>query len=89
LKREGRIGGVSFGIYPIDLWVRIFSSLDVDAGLVHNHYCLNDTPMTELLSIAESKQIGLIHGSSIRQWIIDRPRASSVASRQSYRSSYF
>jgi L-galactose dehydrogenase len=63
LKREGRIGGVSFGIYPIDLWVRIFSSLDVDAGLVHNHYCLNDTRATELLAIAESKRIGIINGS--------------------------
>jgi len=63
LKREGRIGGVSFGIYPIDLWVRIFSSLDVDAGLVHNHYCLNDTRMMELLPVAESKRIGIINGS--------------------------
>jgi len=63
LKREGRIGGVSFGIYPMDLWMRIFSSLDVDAGLVHNHYWLNDTRITELLPLAESKQIGIINGS--------------------------
>ena len=63
LKREGRIGGVSFGIYPVDLWVRILSSLDVDAGLVHNHYCLNDTRMTELLPIADAKGIGIINGS--------------------------
>jgi L-galactose dehydrogenase len=63
LKREGRIGGVSFGIYPMDLWKRIFSSLDVDAGLVHNHYCLSDTRLTELLPIAESKQIGIINAS--------------------------
>jgi aryl-alcohol dehydrogenase-like predicted oxidoreductase len=63
LKREGRIGGVSFGIYPMDLWMRIFSSLEVDAGLVHNHYCLSDTRITELLSIAEAKGIGIINGS--------------------------
>ena len=63
LKREGRIGGVSFGIYPMDLWMRIFSSLDVDAGLVHNHYCLNDTRITELLPLAESKRIGIINAS--------------------------
>jgi len=63
LKREGRIGGVSFGIYPMDLWMRIFSSLDVDAGLVHNHYCLNDTRALELLPIAEIKQIGMINAS--------------------------
>jgi hypothetical protein len=33
LKREGRIGGVSFGIYPLDLWKRILSALD--SGLYH------------------------------------------------------
>ncbi len=63
LKREGRIGGVSFGIYPVDLWIRIFSSLDVDAGLIHNHYCLSDTRVTELLPLAKSKGIGIINGS--------------------------
>src|SRR5215469_836928 len=63
LKREGRIGGVSFGVYPMDLWMRIFSSLDVDAGLVHNHYCLNDTRALELLPIAEAKGIGIINAS--------------------------
>jgi L-galactose dehydrogenase len=63
LKREGRIGGVGFGIYPMDLWKRIFSSLDVDAGLVHNHYCLNDTRISELLPLAQSKGIGIINGS--------------------------
>jgi len=63
LKREGRIGAVSFGIYPVDLWKRIFTSLDVDAGLVHNHYCLNDTRMLELIPLAEEKQIGIINGS--------------------------
>jgi L-galactose dehydrogenase len=63
LKQEGRIGAVSFGIYPMDLWMRIFTSLDVDAGLVHNHYCLNDTRITELLPIAQAKGIGIINGS--------------------------
>jgi L-galactose dehydrogenase len=63
LKTEGRIGGVSFGIYPIDLWKRIFSSLDVDAALVHNHYCLNDTRILEVLPLAERKAIGIINGS--------------------------
>ena len=28
LKKEGRLGGRGFGIYPMDLWNRIFSSLD-------------------------------------------------------------
>ena len=63
LKREGRIGAVSFGIYPMDLWHRIFSDYDVDAALVHNHYCLNCTRLLELLPIAKQKNIGIINGS--------------------------
>ena len=63
LKREGRIGAVSFGIYPMDLWKRIVCSLEIDAGLVHNHYCLNDTQLLDLLPMARQKNIGLINGS--------------------------
>jgi aryl-alcohol dehydrogenase-like predicted oxidoreductase len=63
LKREGRIGNVSFGIYPMDLWKRIFASLDIDAALVHNHYCLNDTQLLDLLPVAKEKGIGIVNGS--------------------------
>jgi L-galactose dehydrogenase len=63
LKREGRIGAVSFGIYPLDLWRRIFSDYDVDAGLVHNHYCLNDDGLLALLPVARARGIGVINGS--------------------------
>lgn len=63
LKREGRIGAVSFGIYPMDLWHRIFQDCDVDAGLVHNHYCLNDMRLLELLPLAAAKNIGVINAS--------------------------
>lgn len=63
LKREGRIGSVSFGIYPMDLWKRIFTNFDIDAALVHNHYCLNDTQLLDLLPIAKQKGIGIINAS--------------------------
>ena len=63
LKHEGRIGAVSFGIYPMDLWHRILTTLPVDAGLVHNHYSLHDTRLLELLQIAREKGIGLINAS--------------------------
>ena len=63
LKREGRIGNVSFGIYPMDLWKRIFASFDIDAALVHNHYCLNDTQLLDLLPLAKQKDIGIVNGS--------------------------
>ena len=63
LKQEGRIGAVSFGIYPMDLWHHIFTTLPVDAALVHNHYCLHDTRLLELMQIAREKGIGLINAS--------------------------
>ena len=63
LKREGRIGAVSFGIYPMDLWTRIFASFDIDAALVHNHYCLHDTQLLSLLPTARQKNIGVINAS--------------------------
>jgi aryl-alcohol dehydrogenase-like predicted oxidoreductase len=63
LKKEGRIGAVSFGIYPMDLWKRIFSDYKIDAALVHNHYCLHDVSLLQLLPLAQEKGIGLINAS--------------------------
>ncbi len=63
LKKEGRIGAVSFGIYPLDLWQRIFNDYEIDAALMHNHYCLNDTSLLDLLPLAKSKGIGIINAS--------------------------
>jgi len=63
LKREGRIGAVSVGIYPMDLWHRLFRDYEIDAALVHNHYCLNDARLLELLPRAREKNIGVINGS--------------------------
>lgn len=63
LKAEGRVGAVSFGIYPVDLWKRILKDYEVDAALIHNHYCLNDTRLLDLLPIAKAKDIGIINAS--------------------------
>jgi L-galactose dehydrogenase len=63
LKHEGLIGAVSFGIYPMDLWHRIFNDYNIDAALIHNHYCLNDTSLLELLPMAKEKGIGIINAS--------------------------
>ncbi len=63
LKREGRIGAVGFGIYPMDLWHRVLADCDPDAALVHNHYCLNDTRLLDLLPVARRTGVGIINGS--------------------------
>jgi L-galactose dehydrogenase len=65
LKKEGRTGAVGFGIYPIDLWERIFRSVEIDAALVHNHYCLHDTRLLGLLPLAREKGIGIINCSAL------------------------
>lgn len=63
LKREGRIGALGFGIYPMDLWHRVLTDCDPDAALVHNHFCLNDTRLLELLPHARRTGAGIVNGS--------------------------
>jgi L-galactose dehydrogenase len=63
LKSEGRIGNVSFGIYPMDLWKRIFADFDIDAALIHNHYCLNDTQLLDMLPQGRQSGIGIVNAS--------------------------
>ena len=63
LKEEGRIGAVSAGIYPLDLWQRVIAEAPVDAILTHNHYCLNDTRGLELVEPCREKDIGMINAS--------------------------
>jgi aryl-alcohol dehydrogenase-like predicted oxidoreductase len=77
LKREGRIGGVSFGIYPMDLWVRILSSTQIDAALIHNHYCLNDTQLLRILPLAAKGGVGIINASPFASGLLtDRGAAA-------------
>jgi len=63
LKREGRIGSVGMGIYPVDLWNRVIEDGVIDVGLTHNIYCLNDNRLLTLLPMARAKGIGLINAS--------------------------
>jgi aryl-alcohol dehydrogenase-like predicted oxidoreductase len=63
LKQEGRIGNVSAGIYPLELWQRVIAEAPVDAILTHNHYCLNDTRGLELVEPCRAKHIGMINAS--------------------------
>ena len=63
LKREGRIGAIGIGMYSIELWKRVLVNYDIDAALIHNHYCLNDDRLLELLPMAEKNNVGVINGS--------------------------
>lgn len=63
LKEEGRIGAVSAGTYPMELWRRVVTEAPVDAILLHNHYCLNDTRGLELAAMCAERDIGMINAS--------------------------
>lgn len=63
LKQEGKIGHVSAGIYPMGLWQRVVAEAPVDCILTHNHYCLNDTRLLELVPECREKKIGIINAS--------------------------
>ena len=63
LKEEGKVGGVGAGIYPMDLWHRVVREAPVDAIMLHNHYCLNDTRALELLPACRERNIGIINAS--------------------------
>lgn len=63
LKNEGRIGAASAGIYPMELWFRVVAEAPVDAIMMHNHYCLNDTRGLELMPVCQERGIGVINAS--------------------------
>lgn len=63
LKDEGVIGNVGAGIYAMDLWKRFLTETDPDVLLVHNHLCLNDIRLVELLPLARAKGVGIVNGS--------------------------
>ncbi len=63
LKTEGVIGAIGTGIYPMDLWKRTLVEVELDVVLVHNHYCLNDIRLLELLPLAQQMDVGIISAS--------------------------
>ncbi len=63
LKNRGRIGAIGAGIYAMDLWKRTLLETDVDVLLVHNHYCLNDIRLLELLPLCDELQVGIVNAS--------------------------
>ena len=64
LKREGRIGAVSFGIYPMDLWKRIFADYEIDAATGPQPLLLERHATARLVADRpQTKGIGIINGS--------------------------
>lgn len=89
LKREGIIGNVSFGIYPLDLWQRILNECSIDAMLIHNHYCLSDTKALELLPLANKRDIGVINASPFASGLLTGREAAQWHPANSKQRSHF
>ncbi|MGD7653160.1 MAG: aldo/keto reductase [Verrucomicrobiales bacterium] len=70
LKEEGKIGAVSAGIYPMELWFRVVEEAPVDAIMMHNHYCLNDTRGLELVEGCAKRGIGIISASPFASGVL-------------------
>jgi L-galactose dehydrogenase len=78
LKREGRIGAVGFGFYPADLWEQVLQSVDFDVALIHNHYCINDTRLENLIPLAQAADdVGIINGSPFASGLLTDAGAPS------------
>ena len=43
--------------------LRIVGAFEIDAVLLHNHYCSNDTSLLDLLPMAEANAEGVINGA--------------------------
>ncbi len=65
LKEHGKIRFYGFSAYPIDVFHQTLEQVDVDVILNHNHYCLNDTLLLDLLPLLREKNIGLINASPL------------------------
>jgi L-galactose dehydrogenase len=70
LQQEGKARFVGVTGYPLKIFRYILERTDVDTILSYNHYSLNDTTLTGLLSFLESKHVGVISASPVSQGLL-------------------
>jgi len=70
MKQEGVIGNVSLGTYPIDIWHRALGELELDTIMTHNHYCLNDNRLLELLPTCKRRGTGIINAAPLSSGLL-------------------
>lgn len=63
LKAEGRTRAVGYGMYPMDLWLRVLRDYSIDAALIHNHGGLHDARLAGLMPLAQAKGVGVVNAS--------------------------
>jgi len=70
LQQEGKARFVGVTGYPLKIFRYILERTDVDTIVSYNHYSLNDTTLTGLLSFLESKHVGVISASPVSQGLL-------------------
>jgi L-galactose dehydrogenase len=65
LKKQGKTRFYGLTAYPIEVFRRVLSQVEVDTVLCHNHYSLNDLLLLDLLPLVREKNIGLIAASPL------------------------
>ena len=63
LKKDGKVGYIGIGIYPVDWITEILQSHELQVVICHNHHTLSDTRILELLPLVETQNIGLINAA--------------------------
>jgi len=72
LKEQGKIRFYGFGAYPVKLFIEAAKRVDYTTILCHNHYCLNDTQLLELLPLVEKEGFGLINASPLASGLLTK-----------------
>jgi aryl-alcohol dehydrogenase-like predicted oxidoreductase len=64
-QHQGIIRKIGVSTYPTDLWHQVADTTNPDILMTHNHYCLNDDFLLELIPKCEAKGWGLINSSPL------------------------
>lgn len=65
LKKEGQIGAFGLSTYPMDLWKKVVNEVELDVIMSHNHFCLSDQLILDLLPETQRKGIGIVNSSPL------------------------
>jgi aryl-alcohol dehydrogenase-like predicted oxidoreductase len=70
IQKEGKARYIGVTGYPLKIFRKILSHIDVDVILSYNHYALNDTTLLQLLPFLEGKNVGIMSACPVSQGLL-------------------
>jgi len=70
LKQEGKIRFYGVSCLPLEGYRRVLEHTDLDVILSYCHYTLNDSTLTDLLPLLETKGIGIINAAPVAMGLL-------------------